>query len=816
MHVKLNYPHTLVVLCGPTRSGKTTFATKASKALRNEGYSVKHISSDAIRQELLQAEEHPHSARMMHVSQQAFDLLFAQTEAFMAYPVSTEFVFVDTRGYDVTFRQRLLDLAKKHNYSTAIVTFEYSTSDYLKGVSEEDRAVVEKDVAKFKRKCLPDLKRRDYHCALRVARKDDLLQDFSAEVTFEGDSKVAVDYETGKCVGDPSFTYAVVGDVHEQVNALQDVYHKVLSEDPNARFIIAGDWIDRGGQTKETVEFLYKRMLESQDVFVLGNHESYVYRRLNDLIDTPAPAEVENKYFTSLKVLQQDTALRTKFERIVRESVPFFKVDSRTASFIVTHAPCETKYLGKVDPVSRRSQRDFYIKDRNADVRENLGFIYNSISNFPVHIFGHLTHGSKTLKYRNNVLLDTGAVYGGMLSAMIWDATGYRYYQVPCSPGSWGPQPLQDLVAPAEKEFNIRDYELEDRDYALLNNLRNNGIKYISGTMAPAPSTATELEGVEAALAYFAKRHVYDVCVQPKYMGSRAQLYLHADDFNNPEGELTKSWFVSRSGWKIQHVPEATEKALRSFLKSGTLRKNLKTLGTWTTLILDGELLPWSVLGHGLIEKHFVPYQELVKDFLGTLRNDSAAQELQVFSENEIQERIGLADKFAQTLSLYSGEEEPTYKAFGILAKDGKAVELSSYNQFTLVNDDPVIYLDLREESFDASLSLAKSFFNERTIVEKMEGVVVKPCHWVDVLKSVPYMKVRNEAYLALVYGYDYTTTKYDQLCRQKNIALKASLSLKEAILAKEMLEATPELAQECAVKLISTVKGEASLDPRL
>ncbi len=63
----------------------------------------------------------------------------------------------------------------------------------------------------------------------------------------------------------------------------------------------------------------------------------------------------------------------------------------------------------------------------------------------------------------------------------------------------------------------------------LVRHIKHQGTKFISGTMPPAPSTATELEPLESALEYFRKRGVEKVVLQPKYMGSRCQLYLYRD-----------------------------------------------------------------------------------------------------------------------------------------------------------------------------------------------------------------------------------------------------------------------------------------------
>lgn len=78
------------------------------------------------------------------------------------------------------------------------------------------------------------------------------------------------------------------------------------------------------------------------------------------------------------------------------------------------------------------------------------------------------------------------------------------------------------------------------------------------------------------------------VVLQPKYMGSRCNVYLHKD----PE----RCFAVSRNGYKVNHVDLSSVygKLLHKF--GGYIEEYRIAM-----LPLDGELLPWKVLGEGLI-----------------------------------------------------------------------------------------------------------------------------------------------------------------------------------------------------------------------
>ena len=120
--------------------------------------------------------------------------------------------------------------------------------------------------------------------------------------------------------------------------------------------------------------------------------------------------------------------------------------------------------------------------------------------------------------------------------------------------------------------------------------------------MSPADKDETthELESLQRGLHYFAERGVKEVVLQPKYMGSRCNLYLHTD--------IEQCFAVSRNGYKINQIDmtEIYEKLLLKF--SGYMDQNQVSM-----LILDGELLPWKAIGDGLIQKQFKPIEKALE-----------------------------------------------------------------------------------------------------------------------------------------------------------------------------------------------------------
>jgi len=358
---------------------------------------------------------------------------------------------------------------------------------------------------------------------------------------------------------------------------------------------------------------------------------------------------------------------------------------------------------------------------------------------------------------------------------------------------------------PVHVPFNIRDYDLSIPDMRLIKDIQKNETRYISGTMAPAPSTETELESLAAGLEYFRKKGVTRVVLQPKYMGSRAQTYLYKGE------DIVRSYATSRRGWKIGHV-EGLDEHLAAMAKTYAE----KVPGWERELILDNELMPWHTLGAGLIEKEFTPYCELVSRHLSTLAGDKVFQSFELGKEYNVPARLEAAEHFDEVLGWFAGEGPIEFKPFNILSVDGKTLTDPYDDLFAAVNDDDQCVVQLNDS---VSVTKGHEFFKALTVDRHMEGVVIKPLAGEDGAMDnvVPYMKVRSEDYLVLVYGYDYKfPQRYARLCRQKNISGKAAISLREHKLAQEMLSADGDRRLEISVKLIGEINREAELDPRL
>jgi hypothetical protein len=834
-------PHTIFLLCGPTMSGKSTFAEDLVYLAESNGLTYSILSSEENRKSMLwdagiSDSGDRYSDLMSSVSPQAFEKLMLDLKLTVSFPICTQIVVMDTTGMDERFRNEVKAIGTGAGYRVCLVTFEYKTRSnyYPENASANVKDIVSKSAARFRQKVLPSLGARDFDGRIRIKSREAFGWDVPREETWWdesvlsewvdnaisplGKNKIEIFLSCTEYHGSYLDTrddpiYGVIGDSHECVEELAKLIEILETRFPHIRIVHVGDYLDKGKDTEKMINFMYDRM-GMGDLIVVGNHENYVAKRIRG--ELKPNLDLEQSYFTSVPVLLADPDLAAKFLDIFSASKEFLKLgrdDSVGGNpFYVTQAPCDIRALGKVHDQALREQRNYFFKDRTKPIMEEFEFLYGQARyEHPLHIFGHVSHTVtewKGFKYKNKVWLDSGAVYGGKLTACVVEhGRVVDFISVDCKARDTAELPSNLGYGPKPKEriFNLADYDLDIRDLRLLKQVEENGVQYISGTMAPAPSQGGEIEPLLSAFDWYRKLGIKQVVLQPKYMGSRCQFYLS-------ESEPYKTFCVSRGGWVIKGLEGKTEEEFKTFLKE-TREKFVPLLDEFGDLILDGELLPWSALGQGLIDNSFDPYEKLVGNQLVQLGLGAWPAELSEFKESlKINSKLQNLGRFVEVLGRYSKKTPAEFRAFDVLKWENKEALMpkTASGRFNLVNKDSQFLVNLEDED---SVASAAKFFTGITVEQDMEGVVVKPNEPCE----LPYMKVRSTEYLRLVYGYDYLDTdRYARLCRQKRVEGKVRLSIKEHKLATAMLEASGDAKKEIVVKLIGEMKLEKELDPRL
>jgi energy-coupling factor transporter ATP-binding protein EcfA2 len=901
-------PHTMYILCGPSGCGKSTFANDLKELLTDEfGLPVVFLSSDGFRFDVLQRANLPageisserHSDVWGAVSGPAFRGLDWALDTSLNSLVSTPYVIVDTTAFSVEFRQELVNKAEAAGYQTCLVLFNYGkNANYAlpEGATAAEKAAAASSLVKMNRKVLPSIDRSMFNKHVTIKSRDmfdwrskpwghsgsDVDWDKAIlERALPGDAhKVSMLIRNMKGVHE-DLPVAVIGDSHECAEELQALVKQLCAAMPGGGdLILVGDFLDKGGDTLKMIGLVHSLMFEAPfgDLYgldvVVGNHENYVLARLKGEISEPN-LEMERENFSSVAALTANTKEARiavqQFFRIMNKAHEFLMIQQGSGSvpFYVTHAPCQTKYLGKVSGDALRAQRNFRVETPSDNFYEELRWFYDGADRgAPLHFFGHVASFPRqsripvegNIRYKNKVFMDTGAVYGGFLTGVIVrkgkiDKVLAVKSSVAISREGKKPIPIELACPPIYQVYNRADYKLTLPQLRQLEHIVNGNegrIRYISGTMAPAPSKSApylprergaetgaseaegsalaitpELESLSGALSWYKDRGVDKVVVEPKHMGSRGNLYLF-------EGKPEETFLTSRNGWKVRGLEGLSPEEFTLFLKILHLKYQTKgVLAEYGDVIIDGEIMPWDTLGRGLIRTAFETYYALANAESTVLMKHLSVEALGAsglnirnipWLEATYSSPTTLAE-FKEAVQVFGSPGQPAFMAFSILhsSKKGLLEAVPEEEVYLAVADRPDhLVLDLTDEHFASSLEAAQTMFAHLE-EQRKEGVVIKPSDRLACAREStkgfppPYLKVRNEWYLRLVYGHDFTNDKkYRMLVAGKTISGKVKLSLQEHALGQRLLTASPEEKEEIVVKMIGMLEEERVLDPRL
>ncbi|MBK7806583.1 MAG: hypothetical protein IPJ51_09825 [Saprospiraceae bacterium] len=335
-----------------------------------------------------------------------------------------------------------------------------------------------------------------------------------------------------------------------------------------------------------------------------------------------------------------------------------------------------------------------------------------------------------------------------------------------------------------------------------------NKINAFSPTISPAPKSwdKNEIESPFEGLKYYFDRGVTEFVVQKKYMGSYCDIYL--------KKEINDSYFVSRNGHKVMHID--VEKAIMA-CSDIHARFDWKDL---SLVIIQAEMLPWSVLGKGLINNEFWAYhhshkthhdylkQSELYDKIEKVRSSEAYQKYisdkKVLSEKAIKKEYPShvtrqydsieafkmldLDKYEQGISIF-GEQishfgsdgDISFKPFNVLKKvfdDGSEIVVNDNFSFGEVSDDEFLEINIESpDELETKAKMVTEWFNKLS-ADKEEGIVIKPR--ISFLKDLPpAFKVRNNQYLVMIYGIDFINN-YQYNMQKRNIDKKIKCSIND------------------------------------
>jgi len=478
-------------------------------------------------------------------------------------------------------------------------------------------------------------------------------------------------------------------------------------------------------------------------------------------------------------------------------------------------------------------------------------------------VYGH-TVVDEPVWHNRTINIDTGAVFGGSLSALRWPekevvsipaSAAYATLDSPPFSRKKSDDPslirFSDVSGKKHVETSLMGRITVDANHmsGALEHMTRHTIDprwlvYIPPTMSPVESSSEGdfLEHPDQAFDYYRRQGITDVVVEAKHMGSRALALVCRDTetardrFGATDGSIGHVW--SRSGRAFFN--EADRKTVLGAISDAAGRSLFGSLSSdW--LLLDCEIMPWNAKATDLIEKQFAPTGKAAS--MSALR---ATDALRRFQERGIGGLEGLsahywqrfenACNFDQVWRKYCWEapsvSDIRIAPFHVLASEGRVHHtvrhvdhlawidaLVAAQQGSILQRTEHLAVDLSDE---ASMERARQMWLSRTS-EGAEGIVVKP-HTFSISKGErsliqPALKVRGRNYLRIIYGPDYDLPENLTRLRDRAIGSKRQRALSQSALGIEGLERLVRgepihRIHECV--FASVALDSDPLDPRL
>ncbi|MYV66511.1 AAA family ATPase, partial [Streptomyces sp. SID2131] len=385
----------LVVLVGATGSGKSTFARRHFKP-------TEVVSSDFCRG-LVADDENDQSA-----SRDAFDVLHYIAGKRLA---AGRLTVVDATNVQQEARRQLVRLARTHDVLPIAIVLDLPEQVCReRNAARPDRAgmpahVIQRHRRELRRS-LRGLEREGFR-KVHVLRSVEEVE--AAEVVLERRFN-DLRHLTGP--------FDVVGDVHGCSSELETLLGKLGYVDghhPEGRTaVFVGDLVDRGPDSPGVLRRVMSMVASGDALCVPGNHENKLGRwlkgrkvqRTHGLAETIEQLEGESAEF------------RAEVEKFVDGLVSHYVLDG--GDLVVCHAGLPEKYHGRT---SGRVRSHALYGDTTGETDEfGLPVRYPWAEEYrgrATVVYGH-TPVPNTSWINNTLCLDTGAVFGGRMTALRW------------------------------------------------------------------------------------------------------------------------------------------------------------------------------------------------------------------------------------------------------------------------------------------------------------------------------------------------------------------------------------------------------------
>ena len=222
-----------------------------------------------------------------------------------------------------------------------------------------------------------------------------------------------------------------MGDIHGCDDLLAQMHDKIAADratcypDREAAIIYLGDYIDRGPSSRRVLDSVGSGVPGFDQICLKGNHEAMML----DCLDTDDSDSwygwLVNGGDATLQSLSYPLALRGYDSKVLAECLGSDRVDwlsklrltYRIADYLFVHAGVRP---GR--PLDQQFERDLiWIREPFLSSRKDFGFVV---------VHGHTPVEEPEIK-SNRICVDTGAVWGNRLTALVVDRTSDELVQNP-------------------------------------------------------------------------------------------------------------------------------------------------------------------------------------------------------------------------------------------------------------------------------------------------------------------------------------------------------------------------------------------------
>ncbi|GAA2975814.1 polynucleotide kinase-phosphatase [Streptomyces drozdowiczii] len=838
----------LVVLIGASGSGKSTFARRHFKP-------TEVISSDFCRG-LVADDENDQSA-----SKDAFDVLHHIAGKRLA---AGRLTVVDATNVQAEARRQLVRLAREYDVLPIAVVLDLPEEVCLaRNAARPDRADMPRHVVQRHR--------RELRRSLRGLEREGFRKVHILRTEEEADWAEVVLERRYNDLRHLTGPFDIIGDIHGCRSELDTLLGKLGYVDgahPEGRTaVFVGDLVDRGPDSPGVLRRVMSMVADGNALCVPGNHENKLGRYLkgrkvqltHGLAETVGQLEREDA---------QDPEFRKRVAEFIDGLVSHYVLDD--GRLVVCHAGLPEKYHGRTS--GRVRSHALYGETTGETDEFGLPVRYPWAEDYrgrAAVVYGH-TPVPNTSWINNTICLDTGAVFGGKMTALRWPER--ELVDVPAEQVWYEPVKPLSTEAPGGREGRPLDLDdvrgrriVETRHMGRLAVREENAaaalevmsrfavdprlLPYLPPTMAPTATSREEgyLEHPAEAFGEYRAAGVAKVVCEEKHMGSRAVALVckdaaaarerfgtGGDGGSGPTGAL-----YTRTGRPFLDDSALTETVL------GRLRAAVTAAGLWEEwdtdwVLLDAELMPWSLKAGGLLRSQYAAVGAASGAVLPAATGALAAAAARGVDVGALvdrqRDRAEDAAAFTEAYRRYcwstEGLDGVRLAPFQILAVRGRSLASVPHDEQLawldrLVEHDPSGLLQVTrrlvvDTADEASVRAGVDWWLEMT-GRGGEGMVVKPLGALvrDGKGRLvqPGIKVRGREYLRIIYGPEYTRPDNLDRLRGRFLGHKRSLALREYALGLEALDrladGEPLWRVHEAVFAVLALESEP-VDPRL